>query len=78
MIRGRHALISVRRREAKIQMALLEIARHEREITTKVRECPRLCVEPKIGLALLGIRTMALKASVGKNRADVALKVDLR
>ena len=61
-----------------MQLALLEIARHDAEVTTQV--CRRILggVETELRLLVAGIRAVALEAAVGDDGADVAVEIDFR
>ena len=75
----RHLLVGIRGRDALIHRALLGPARHDgRDAGLARLERALLQIEPQAALELFRIRSVAREAGVGKNRANVAVEIDLR
>ena len=64
------------RRDPLVELALVELARHDRHAPRRGRG-PRILVivEPQLPFPLLGIGTVALEALVGQDRPDVAIEL---
>ena len=69
----RHPLVGVGRRDPLIQLAVIQLAGHDRHAPRSGRPCGvRRVVEPQLTFPLAGIRTVALEALVRQDRPDVA------
>src|SRR5262245_45222332 len=78
---GRHALVVVGAGDPLDEGATFGVPGGDGHIAAQVARGSIAYVEPQPvnpALALLGVRTVTLGAAVGKNRLDVAVKVDLR
>jgi hypothetical protein len=77
--RRRHHDVGIVRRDSLDQLAARRVARHDRELSRRVRQLSdrRFAqVEPKPGFARVRIRTVAPEAVVRQDRANVPVVVD--
>ena len=72
----RHDVIRVVGGDAAVNLALAWLAVDERAHAVFVTKCIGLGIEPQLGLALVGVRPVALVTVVGEDRADVAVELD--
>ena len=68
----RHQLVGVGGKDVLHQLALLRFARHERLRLQRLRAH----IQPQVGLALIRVLAVAVKAVLGQDRPDVAVELD--
>jgi hypothetical protein len=60
------------------QFAFSGLTRHDGEVAAQVGERAVFHIQPQMRLTLLFVRTVALKARLGKNGTDIAMEIDRR
>ena len=74
----RHLRLRIVGGNTTVQFTLIRLARDNTGIAIGIGEGAGFAVKPHFGLALLLIRSMALKAVVGKNRPNITIEINLR
>jgi len=76
-VRRRHQVVLVIGCDAGEQFTPARGAGHDRRVAVEISQRAFAGVEAQIGLAVAGIRPVAGEAFVGKNRADIAVELNL-
>ena len=76
MLRRRHLVIGIRRENALDDFAFVRFAGNNGDGSFAIRENSLFRVEAHLRFARRFIRPVAMEATVGKNRSDVAGKID--
>ena len=72
-----HSFLGIIGGNAKEQLAFRRVARSNRSITPEISQGAFLDVQTQLGLALFGIRTMAVKTIVGQDWSNISVKRNL-
>ena len=73
----RHSVnVIARKTDAPVNLAILEISRHNSLESIEIFGRVFTSIDPKIGSLILRVRPMAVETLVGKNWTDIAIKVD--
>ena len=76
-VRRRHQVVLVVSCDAGEQFAPARGTGRHRRVAVEISQCAFAGVQSEIGLAVAGIRPVAGKAFVSKNRADIAIELNL-
>src|SRR5207244_4468676 len=71
-----HPFFGVIRRDAQVKFALVGLARRDHAGAIAAGKEPFLGIKPQVGLALVLVRAVALKAVLRQDGPDIAIEID--